>query len=240
MKGDLVASSAYNNALWCDAVCRAHGRPGEFHGALWLNRNGTPRFYPDAVTLEGPGDSEILEALADLMTSHPGREWAIKDSFSCLDLEGLGFNPLFDAYWLCLERPQDDALPGAVTTLDTEADLAVWEKAWLGREEPLTDTPFKPALLKDPEIVFASIGQGGATVGGGILNRGAGVVGLSNVFAGPTSEDAVWRQLISLAAKAFPGLPLVGYERGSGYDAACRNGFRPTGSLRIWVREAHG
>jgi hypothetical protein len=44
MKSSITALAAHNNAMWCDAVCRAHDRPGEFHEALWLTRLGTPRF----------------------------------------------------------------------------------------------------------------------------------------------------------------------------------------------------
>jgi hypothetical protein len=40
MKSSITALAAHNNAMWCDAVCRAHDHPGEFHGALWLTRLG--------------------------------------------------------------------------------------------------------------------------------------------------------------------------------------------------------
>jgi hypothetical protein len=44
MKGSITALAAHNNALWCDAICRAHDRPGEFHEALWLTRLGNATF----------------------------------------------------------------------------------------------------------------------------------------------------------------------------------------------------
>lgn len=238
MKEDLVASAARNNALWCDAVCQANGEPGEFRETLWLNRHGTPRFYPDAVTLSGgAGDSEIVDAIADLVASHPGRAWAVKDSFRRLDLRGLDFEPLFDAHWLHLATPHEDRLRGSVTVLKTATELAAWEKAWAGSDDPAEASPFKQALLSNPEIVFASVICDGVMEGGGILNRGGGVVGVSNVFARPPFIDTVWRQLISLSARIFPDFPLVGYEHGSGFEASCRNGFEPIGLLRIWVRE---
>ena len=43
MKRSITTLAAHNNALWCDAVCRAHDRPGEFHDTLWLTRLGAPR-----------------------------------------------------------------------------------------------------------------------------------------------------------------------------------------------------
>ena len=39
MLDDRYVRAARNNAEWCDAVCRAHGNPGEFHDDIWLNRN---------------------------------------------------------------------------------------------------------------------------------------------------------------------------------------------------------
>jgi len=238
MKDDLVTSAARNNALWCDAVCRANGKPGEFRDTLWLNRHGAPRFYPDAVTMSGgAGDMEIVDAVADLVATHPGRGWAVKDSFRRLDLKGSGFEPLFDTHWLCLATPREDRLQGSVTIVKTATELTAWEKAWAGDEDSAEVSPFKPALLSNPEIVFASVIRDGVMKGGGILNRGGGVVGISNVFADPPFTDTVWRQLMALSARICPDLPLVGYEHGSSFEAACRNGFEPFGLLRIWVRE---
>jgi hypothetical protein len=73
--------------------------------------------------------------------------------------------------------------------------------------------------------------------GRGILNRGAGVVGLSNVFGPADAVDQVWQGLTALASNRFPGLPLVGYETGSDLTVACRNGFEAVGDLRIWHRQ---
>lgn len=51
---------AGNNALWCDAVCRAHDIPGEFHPALWRNRHTVPPFYSNAVTLRLDAETEQM------------------------------------------------------------------------------------------------------------------------------------------------------------------------------------
>jgi len=93
-----AALGARNNALWCDAVCRAHGRPGEFQAGLWFNRQPVPRFYSNAITLS-PKDPVGQRAwVAHLMTRRPG--FSVKDSFVTLDLSGLGFDVLFEATWL--------------------------------------------------------------------------------------------------------------------------------------------
>src|SRR5215470_13880902 len=109
MKKDITELAARNNALWCDAVCRAHDRPGEFHESLWLTRLGAPRFYPDAVTLSGvESASAQIETIAALVGSTREREWAIKDSFQSLELDSLGFEPFFDAEWVAMSPPLPD------------------------------------------------------------------------------------------------------------------------------------
>ena len=77
----------------------------------------------------------------------------------------------------------------------------------------------------------------GAVVAGGTLYRADGIVGLSNVVAEPADAVAVFRDLASLAANAFPGLSLVGYELGNELKAAQGAGFEAGDPLRIWVRE---
>jgi hypothetical protein len=243
MKTNIAALAARNNALWCDAVCRAHDRPGEFHDALWLTPLGAPRFYPDAVTLSGmESAAEHMEAIAALVESARDREWAVKDSFHSLELNSLGFEPLFDAEWVALSPPPPDLThhPAAEyrsTIVTGKAGLIAWEKAWAGEEgnaatisEPHV---FMPALLAQPDILFISIQEDGGTVGGGILNRGSEVVGLSNLF-GRIGMEKVWRILVAMAVEAFPGLPLVAYDRGHELAAAHEAGFKTVGPLRIW------
>jgi hypothetical protein len=232
----LIEPAAHNNALWCDAVCRVHGRPGEFHDGLWLNRLGTPAFYPDVVTLAGPPPGQ-MRAIAALIEQRPGRLWAVKDSFACLDLRPLGFAPLFDAAWIGLDSDTPQRLPLPAdhrsTLIHSPAELALWEEAWAG-ERPAASPTFRPALLTD-DILFVAIMTEGRIVGGGILNRGAGVVGLSNVFARRISAESVWSDLVTRARHAFPGQPLVGYEQAGDLAAPLRAGFIPLGNLQVWL-----
>jgi hypothetical protein len=241
MKRSITALAAHNNALWCDAVCRAHDRPGEFHGTLWLTRLGTPRFYPDAVTVAGVEAAPAqMEAIAALVGSTPQRERVVKDSFQSLDLNPLGFEPLFDAEGVALSgRPPDvkhDPSEYRATSVTSKAGLIAWEQSWAGEEVNAAATSelrvFTPRLLADTNIVFVSIRADGGIVGGGILNRGAEVVGLSNLFGSAT--DMVWRSLAAMAGEIFPGLPLVGYDRGDELAAAHQAGFETVGLLRVW------
>ena len=56
-------------------------------------------------------------------------------------------------------------------------------------------------------------------------------------MSSPSADDepAVWRDLASLAAATFPGLPLVGYEFGDELKAAHEAGFEIGDPLRVWV-----
>jgi hypothetical protein len=45
-----------------------------------------------------------------------------------------------------------------------------------------------------------------------------------------------WAELSEVIAAAFPGRPLVGYERGDALTAALDGGFVPIGELGVWLR----
>jgi hypothetical protein len=241
MTSSITALAAYNNAIWCDTVCRAHDRPGEFHETLWFTRLGTPRLYPDAVTLAGAEAAPVqLEAIASLISTTRQREWFVKDSFHSLNLNSLGFEPLFDAEWVALSGGRPDVkhnLPEYRPTIVTDkAGLIAWEQSWAGEKVSAAAISgprlFRPRLLADINVVFVSIQGEGGIAGGGILNRGAEVVGLSNLFG--SKIDLVYRSLAAMAGEIFPGLPLVGYESGQELAAAKLAGFETVGSLRVW------
>jgi len=78
---------------------------------------------------------------------------------------------------------------------------------------------------------------GGDLVAGVIGNRGASVVGLSNLFVPAADPDQVWAEAGDAVGEQFPGLPLVGYENGPSLRAAHRVGFASVGSLRVWLND---
>jgi hypothetical protein len=122
------------------------------------------------------------------------------------------------------------------TIVTDEAGLSAWERSWVGEDAkaaaPRPPRVFMPHLLADEDIAFVSVQGKEGRVGGGILNRGADVVGLSNLFG--SHIDRVWRSLIAMAGEMFLGLPLVGYEHGDDLAAAKSAGFETIGPLRIW------
>ncbi len=247
MTPSLVESAARNNAIWCDTVCRAHGVPGEFFPAVWLNRNPVPRFYSNLVALSGPGDqSAVIEHVRGLMALPLPAVWSVKDSFADLDLAPLGFDVLFEALWIACEprsRTSGSASPHLRwTTVTSAEELMHWEAAWSGdatnRDSEGQPRQFPPSLLADPQLAFFAGYRGPQVVAGGIANRTGDVVGLSNVFVTDADADgaAVWVDLVAKLQAVFPDLPLVGYERGGELGFAVAAGFEPIGPLRVWVR----
>jgi hypothetical protein len=242
MTRDLVAAAASNNAAWCDAVCRSHGRPGEFAEVLWFNRAPVPRYYPNIVTLTPGGVARQVDALSALVL--PGR-WGVKDSFATLDLAPLGFTELFSAQWIHLPRtgpaPTHSSGVRWARVHDATALLS-WEAAWSG--QPVESRPdsanalFRPDLLEDSNTTFLAAYLGDAIVAGAIAYRAAGVVGLSNTFFTASAPSLSRADLLGQVASAFPGLPLVGYEHGDELATWCTLGFEPLGPLRVWLKNA--
>ena len=240
MISEIVRLAARNNAAWCDAVCRAHGRPGVFTDILWFNRRETPRFYPDAVTTAGK-EAQVAQCdmLAALMEKDRRTSWAVKDSFLALDLSPLGFRPLFDGQWMC--RTARVSGPGCddirwVRIADGAA-LSAWERALTdGTSDEAVAPIFVPPLLAIDGVAVFAAEVAGEIIGGGALNMAAGVVGISNVFARVPRHEDVWRGLLIEAEHLFPGATVVGYESGEDLVQACAVGFEAIGPLRVWVR----
>jgi hypothetical protein len=189
---------------------------------MWVNAEPVPRFYPNAITL-ARDEASIAEqrSTIDILrkSNLPGR-WSVKDSFAALDLSRRGFDLLFDARWI--RQP-------TLLMARTSSGLA-WERV----EE---SEAFPAALFADRGFAMFAGRREGEVVAGATLYRAERVVGLSNVVAEPEDAVAIFRDLAALAAKVFPGLPLVGYESGNELTAAMNAGFEPGDELRIWVRE---
>ncbi|WP_433306409.1 hypothetical protein ACQP2F_20715 [Actinoplanes sp. CA-030573] len=214
---NLLPAAVRNNAEWCALVCRTHGVASRFGDRAWRAEGQPPPFYPSAITLTPDA------AAADVLPAS-----SVKDSYAALDLDG--FTPLFEARWI--HRPAPSRVPGPLARrVATPAELREWHAQWGSGDV------FRPALLDDPAVAVLAVDSRG----GAVLNRAAGVVGVSNVFAVvPADIDGVWSATVHAAAALFPGLDLVGYEHGDDLTTALAAGFAPIGPLRVLVSASPG
>ncbi|MFZ4508264.1 MAG: hypothetical protein ACOYON_11280 [Fimbriimonas sp.] len=222
---DLVREAARNNALWCDAVCRAHGQITEFTEDLWICLGTPPRFHSNATTLH-QGAQFAIESL---------RPKGFKDGFFDIDGTQLGYRELFRAHWIALRDPEPAPLSLTWRRVSTDEELQTWEAGWAAGDPEAAQHPrqFPPSLLKTPDHAFLGGYRDDQLVAGCILNQTVPVVGLSNVFS--LSEQNPWPDLAQLGQGYFPGLPIVGYERGEDLEQATEAGFARIGELRVWV-----
>jgi hypothetical protein len=236
-RNQFLLLAAYNNAVWCDTVCRAHNIMGEFHETFWISRYQTPMYYPNLVTLS---PTVHQNALADLLTMKREYTISVKDSFAVLDLTPFKFHELFRAQWIV--RPAPAALSHQGTAdlqwkrISSERELLQWEEAWSQTASSLGRL-FLPVLLHDADICIIAAYKENQIVAGAIANRTTEVVGLSNVFAPLQEAERYWEGLLSLIATHYPSLPIVGYEQDESLSTALHVGFTTLGPLRVWIKE---
>jgi hypothetical protein len=220
-----------NNAAWCDLVARLHGIDGSFRRDAWASPVRTPDFYPDAVTLDPAATADRVIGLVD-----PSVGCSIKDCFAALDLAPWGVARLFEATWVGLEAGAGSAPRPRFRwrRVRDPGELERWEAAW--RDGSAGSRLFLPGLLERPDVAVLAAGELDDIEAGGILNRGGGAVGISNVFPGPADLVDAYAGCVATANVLFPGATLVGYESGEALDAATAAGFRPLGPLTVWLK----
>jgi hypothetical protein len=214
-----AVSAAWNNAAWCDTVCRIDGTAGVRDADAWSVPRRSPPWYPDAVTLRPQARADALLRRIDA-----GAGASVKDSFATLDLTPYGFRVLVEGRWI--HRPPGGVPDGPrLTPVTTTAALAAWADAHGGTALR------RPALLADPAVtVLAAYDPAGRVTGGAVVSRGGGTLGVSNVFGADAA--AVWRGVCG----RFGTEPLVGWETADDLPPALDVGFRPVGALRVWLR----
>ncbi|MBT2444831.1 hypothetical protein J7E93_33000 [Streptomyces sp. ISL-36] len=229
----MIMEAVHNNAEWCQAMCRAHGRPGTFGPRAWTSDRRTPLYYPDAVTLTA--EASVRDVLDGIDRSAPGA--SVKDGFATLDLAGEGFQPLFEAQWI--HRPAGLPVPPVDASwrhVRTPRELTAWATAWSGGD-PDEAALFRAELLADPATrIVGGYDADGRIVGGAVLSASARVTGVSNLFATEgTDPAAAWAGCLGLVDD---DRPVVGYESGDDLPPALSLGFRETGPLRVWLDTA--
>jgi hypothetical protein len=227
-----AADAARNNAEWCDLVCRTHGAAGTFGLHIWSTSVRSPRYYPDAVTLDARVSADEVLPLVDASAG-----CSIKDSFATLDLAQAGFRVLFEAQWIGRPAERGATSPVRATwqRITDPRVLQQWEAAWADPDEPTG--LFRSALLDDPDVVVLGGRVDGELAEGAVLNRATNVVGVTNLFTRHGKLDAAFNASVNAASAYFPNEPIVGYESGEALAAARRYGFVALAPLRVWIKD---
>lgn len=243
MSAFLLEQAARNNAEWCNTISSVHAGPGSFTRAFWIKRGTVPPYMPNLVTLEGAGaEAAQIAAIRSLLEGGAALPFSIKDSFNCMELRALGFTKLFEATWIVAPpgpSPQRGSEEKLEFTLVTNAvELAAWERAWRG--SPANETlevesrVFSDHLLEVQGLHFLLGSLHGIPVASAALNRTGDVVGLSNVFSARRDAAPLFPGCLRIARSLYPGLPVVGYERGADLLAAKQAGFEELHGLTVW------
>lgn len=225
---EMVDIAVLNNVLWCGIVCETHGIPAISRKHIWRTESKALTYYPGMITLSR---HVTIDDVRGLISNKEVS--SIKDSFALLDLSPWNFEMLFTAEWIHHD-PVDhlESLPSGWSRVTTVNDLADWTTAHG------TENIVRPELLERPEVkIYLKKKEG--EVAGFIANLGADAVGISNAFSS-VNRDHLWSAIHRIVAYEFPGLSMVGYERGAGLNAALKSGWTTIGPLRVWVRSKNG
>lgn len=234
-----------NNIRWYEAMFDAHDLAHETDGSVWLSQAHPPAFHSNLVVRSPAVSQTELQAYAAGLEKEPRPPgWSLKDSFARFDLTTCGFAQLFEAQWIWRDpgKPRADAPSAELEWMrvSTATELQAWEAAWWGdlpnASAGRVNRQFPDGLLSSHEHLFLAGKLDGRVVAGGIANGSPGVVGISNLFSPAPFAQEAWDAIAAHVAAAFPNTPLVGYERGADLERACRAGFEPVGSLRVWCR----
>jgi hypothetical protein len=154
--------AARNNALLCDAVCRAHGLFGAFDAGIWSCPTRTPTFHPDAVTLDPTTTPDSVLARID---NTPGA--SIKDSFATLDLTPNGYDVLFDATWYAGRATNSARDIEGWSVVESPDAFGKWVQAWRGVDGPAD--VWTPSVLGE-DSVFVTLERDEELVAGALFN----------------------------------------------------------------------
>lgn len=200
----------------------------------WYSIANAPAYYSNIVTRSR---NWTPDGVFDAVAAHlKGKNWAIKDSFGILDLEDHGFDKLLQAQWLYLPHQAFRPLPSAdklsYAIVRTPAQLAAWNKTWnSGHATPVEG--FRESLLKREAIAFIAGYNDSKTMSGCLLNKTAGVWGISNFFA-PDGGLQYWSDMIAFIFDTVEYADLVGFQSPRVSDSLRLLGFEQVGGFTVW------
>lgn len=228
---NLLRTAVENNIAWCHAVCASHRYRGHVSEAVWVNLLASPPFYPNIVTRRPNAQEEVGDLVSVLLQSGLPDGWGIKDSFSDLDLSGLGFDAaIAGQWWGSLAAPPRSAVEQEWEAIGTARDLDRWQRAWAGGQ-PMSI--FNTTLLDDERLTFWGLPRDGEIAAGFVTFLSEGGIGLSNWFS---ELDATPFELgmVARAHECSGQLPVIWWDDEAG-DTPASAGLLVLGSMRVWL-----
>ena len=216
----ILKAAIQANAVWCDAVCVAHGLKTRWGSDFWVCEDRPPVYYPDLITLSPEADPMIAGKAAT----------SIKDSYDRLSLRKPYFK-LFSAHWY-MAHPTgligNDGKRLEVRKVRTVPELEAWSKSWGG--QPEGDDIFPQRLLTDPRIRFLAVGGSGLAACLAETQYGQ-IWSISNLYGPREDLTHCFRHM----AEEMPGIPITGYGDEEETEMLQELGFLRLTPLSVWL-----
>lgn len=245
---DLLAPCASNSADHSEVVLSALGSQGVSGASFWSNSHTFRIPHGHGITLGSPEYSdEHLSAVRNLLSRRPeGQTTVITDSWSALDLSGLGFEVLFTDPWLyrppgpppVIPRP-DGLLIERVTAAD---DLAQFEAAscdGFGSPDISVIGPhgfYAAALIETPRMTFFTGRVNGRVVAGAMAHVSDGLAAVNTLFTLAEFRGRGYGAAMAWTATlARPDLPAMTTASEMSDRIFRRMGFMEIGQRTVWI-----
>ena len=232
-----------NNIDLYDAVFTGLGVPFFDMPDIWYSLEDGPPLYSNIITKTREWrPDETFESINHRFESERWKSWSIKDSFSVLDLVPFGFEKLFEAKWIYLEkdllRAREEQSGLVYQIAKSESDLTDWRIGWEKGETVTSNSIFGNGLLQNPDLFFIAGIIDVEIVCGCLVNRSDHVLGISNFFSEGTCLE-YWNGITKFVFKEIGKQDIVGYESDSGVLTDISTlGFQSIGNLSIWKKDA--
>jgi len=250
---DLLAACASNSADHSEAVLSALGSQG-VRGASFCSNSHRFRIpHGHGITLRGPEFAdEHLSAVRDLLSRRlEGQTTVIADSWSALDLTGLGFQVLFRDPWLYRQPGPPPTIPRPegllIERVTTPEHLAEFEAAsceGFGAPDFSVIGPhgfYAASLVEDPHMIFFTGRVNGRVAAGAMAHVSDGLAGVNTLFTLAGSRGRGYGEAMAWAATlARPDLPAMTTASEMSERIFRRMGYVEIGQRTAWIRRSQG
>ena len=139
--------------------------------------------------------------------------------------------------WAAIAAANNAAQCAAVwqTIVSNAAAFTCWESAWRGPNGP--PDVLRVGLIAANSVTVLAAHVDDRIVGGAVLHRSAGVVGISNFFDDSGDRSKAWHDCLSFVGTLFPVEAIVGYDQVDNLGVLRSHGFEAVGALRVWTTD---